>query len=60
MSIRMALGAEAAEVRKQVLKEGVGLVLVGVVIGLICALVGARSISGILVEVSAGDPAVYA
>jgi ABC-type antimicrobial peptide transport system permease subunit len=56
----MALGAEAAEVRRLVLKQGVGIVLVGVVIGLGGALAGARLISGILVEVSARDPAVYA
>ena len=60
ISIRMALGAEAAEVRRLVLKQGVGIVLVGVVIGLGGALAGARLISGILVEVSARDPAVYA
>jgi len=60
ISIRMALGAEAAEVRWQVLKQGLGIVLVGVVIGLMGALVGARLVSGILVGVSARNPAVYA
>ena len=59
ISIRMALGAETAQVRRQVLRQGVGIVLVGVVIGLGGALAGARLISGILVGVSARDPAVY-
>jgi len=60
ISIRMALGAKAAEVRKQVLLQGLGIVLVGVITGLAGALAGARLISGILVGVSARDPAVYA
>jgi len=60
ISIRMALGAEAAAVRRLVLRQGVGIVMVGVALGLMGAFAGARSISGILVEVSATDPGVYA
>ena len=60
ISIRMALGAEAAAVRRLVLKQGVGIVLAGVVAGLLGAFAAARMISGILVEVSAKDPAVFA
>jgi ABC-type antimicrobial peptide transport system permease subunit len=59
ISIRMALGARGAQVRWQVLRQGVGIVLVGVAIGLAGALAGARVISGILVGVSARDPLVY-
>ncbi len=59
ISIRMALGAESVAVRWQVLRQGVGIVLVGVVIGLMGALVGAKLVSGILVGVSARNPAVY-
>jgi putative ABC transport system permease protein len=60
ISIRMALGAQSRQVRRQVLKQGVGIVLVGVAIGLAGALAGAQLVSGILVGVSARNPVVYA
>lgn len=60
ISIRMALGAEGRQVRRQVLKQGVEIVLVGIAIGLAGALAGARLVSGILVGVSARNPVVYA
>lgn len=59
ISIRMALGARGKQVRWQVLKQGVGIVMVGVAIGLAGALAGARVVSGILVGVSARNPVVY-
>ena len=53
ISIRMALGAEGRQVRRQVLKQGIGIVLLGVLVGLVGALAGARLVSGILVAVMA-------
>ncbi|MBW1881747.1 MAG: FtsX-like permease family protein [Deltaproteobacteria bacterium] len=60
ISIRMALGAQSRQVRQQVLRQGVGIVLVGIAVGLGGALAGARLVSGILVGVSARNPMVYA
>ena len=59
ISIRMALGAQGEQVRWEVLRQGVGIVLVGVVLGLAGAFAGAQIVSGILVGVSARDPMVY-
>jgi predicted permease len=60
ISIRMAVGARHAQVGRQVVRDGMTLVGVGVVLGLVLSLAAARLVSGILVGVSATDPAVYA
>jgi predicted permease len=55
LAIRQALGAERRTIVGLVLKEGMGLVLMGVAIGLAGALLGARSIAQFLYSVSARD-----
>ncbi|MBI3278877.1 MAG: FtsX-like permease family protein [Acidobacteria bacterium] len=55
----MALGAEAADVRGMVVKEGAALGLAGVVIGLAAALAGARVMSSMLYGVTTTDAATY-
>ena len=58
--IRMALGASAATVRGGVLRQSLVLALVGVAAGVVGALALTRLLSGLLYDVSATDPAVFA
>ena len=58
--IRMALGARPAQVLLPVLREGVGIVLVGVAIGVAGGLAATRVLSGFLFGVGAADPASFA
>ncbi|HXW03968.1 MAG TPA: ABC transporter permease [Vicinamibacterales bacterium] len=59
MGVRLALGASPAGLLRLVILEGVRLVAIGLAVGLTVALVGTRSIQGLLVGVSAYDPATY-
>jgi putative ABC transport system permease protein len=59
ISIRMAMGAESAQVLGQIVSQGMKLVLAGAGIGLVVSLAAAGLVSGILVSVSARDPWVY-
>jgi ABC-type antimicrobial peptide transport system permease subunit len=54
--IRMALGLQPARVVQQVVGQGAALVGVGIVIGLIAAVVLARSLASLLYGVQAADP----
>lgn len=54
--IRMALGAQTADVLSSVLREGVLLALAGVAAGAVLALTAARLAGGLLVNLSPSDP----
>lgn len=56
IGLRMALGATRASVLRLILKEGMSLVLTGVLIGFAAALFVGRLLSGMLYGVSASDP----
>ena len=56
--IRMALGAQPRDVLGTVVRQGLLLALAGVVAGSILALVAARLIGGLLVNLSASDPLI--
>jgi len=56
IGLRMALGATQGSVLRLILKEGMALVLTGVLIGLAVALLVDRLLSSMLYGVSAGDP----
>jgi predicted permease len=58
IGIRMALGAVPAEVRRLVLREMLALAVLGILIGLPCALAATRLIAGFLYGAKPGDPAV--
>jgi predicted permease len=57
--IRMALGATAADVQLLLLREGVRLVAIGVVVGLIVALVGSQLVESMLFLVSSRDAVTF-
>jgi len=59
VGIRVALGARAADVVALVLRQGMGLVGLGVAVGLALAFVLARFLSSLLFEVPASDPATF-
>jgi predicted permease len=60
IGVRMALGASAREIRRQVLGESLGLATMGILAGMPVALGAARLIGGFLYGVAAGDPWVLA
>jgi ABC-type antimicrobial peptide transport system permease subunit len=60
IGVRMALGATAGVVRRQVVSQGTKVVLVGVVIGVAVAIVATRLLGALLFDVQAVDPVVFA
>jgi putative ABC transport system permease protein len=59
IGIRMALGAQRSDVLKMTIRQGLQLVLTGVVIGLAAAYVLTRVMSSLLFGVSATDPITF-
>jgi putative ABC transport system permease protein len=59
IGIRMALGAQRSDVLKMVVGQGLKLVLIGVVIGLLAAFILTRVMSSLLFGVTATDPATF-
>lgn len=60
IGVRMALGATAGAVLRQVVSDGAKVVLVGIVVGVVAALVSTRFLSTLLYDVRAVDPVVFA
>jgi putative ABC transport system permease protein len=60
MGIRMALGAQRADLFRLVVGQGVGLAAIGVAGGLLASLAMTRFLSKLLFGVSATDPATFA
>ena len=59
IGIRMALGADRSRVLGMVLRQGMGMVGVGLAVGLVGALVFNRSMSGLLFGVASTDLVTY-
>jgi predicted permease len=60
IGIRMAVGAQRGDVMKLIIGEGCKMATVGVVIGLIAALLLVRVLNSLLFGVSATDPFIFA
>jgi ABC-type antimicrobial peptide transport system permease subunit len=60
IGIRMALGAKPGDVLALVVKQGLGLALAGVAIGLGVAAIVTRAMSSLLYGISATDPLAFA
>lgn len=59
IGIRMAMGAEKLDILLMVTKEALKLTVIGLVIGLIGALVMSRSMGSMLYRISSWDPATF-
>ena len=59
IGIHMALGAPARDVMFMVMKQGMALVLVGVVLGVAAAYAATRAIQSLLFEVGPSDPLTF-
>ncbi len=60
IGIRMALGARSGDVLKAVLRQGLGLTVIGLTIGLVTALGLTRVVAGLLHDVRPTDPLTIA
>ncbi|HLE72254.1 MAG TPA: FtsX-like permease family protein [Vicinamibacteria bacterium] len=59
IGIRMALGARRAQVLAMVLRQGLGIVALGLAVGLVAAFAVGRFLSGFLFETSPADPLTF-
>ena len=59
IGIRVALGAEASDVFRLVIGEGIKLSLIGAALGSLCAWLLARAVSNLFYGVSASDPLIF-
>jgi predicted permease len=59
IGVRMALGAEAKSVRRMVVGQGIRVVIIGVVIGVLVARASTRALSSLLFGVEAADLATF-
>jgi predicted permease len=58
MGVRVALGAQARDVIRLIVREGLAIVIPGVALGMVVALVASRWLAPLLFNVSPKDPAV--
>jgi len=59
IGIRMALGAARGDILKMILRQGVGVLSIGLGIGLLLALVGTRAMANLFVGVKPNDPLTF-
>jgi putative ABC transport system permease protein len=60
LGVRMALGAARADVLRLVLRDGMGLVLIGLAVGLGLSLMVSRAMASLLLGINAIDPVSFA
>jgi putative ABC transport system permease protein len=59
IGIRLALGAKASQIRNMIVRQGMGLAVAGVVVGMGAAWACSRLIESLLFGVNARDPLVF-
>jgi predicted permease len=59
IGIRIAMGAVPRDILKMVLRQGLGVVGIGLALGLVIALVGTRLMSGLIVGIKSTDPLTF-
>ena len=59
IGIRMALGAARGDILKMILRQGVGVLGIGLGIGLLLAFVGTRALANLFIGVKPNDPLTY-
>jgi predicted permease len=57
IGIRLALGAQPSAMLRMIVREGVGLALIGCAIGVVGTFIGGRALSGFLFSIEPWDPA---
>jgi predicted permease len=60
IGIRMAIGATPGDILKMVLRQGIGIVGIGLLVGLAAAFAGTRLLADLFYGVKPGDPLTYA
>jgi len=60
IGVRMALGAQAGDILKLIMRQGIKLTVIGTMLGLAVALAGMRLLASFLYGVSTTDPMIYA
>ena len=60
IGIRMAIGATPGDILKMVLRQGVGIVAIGLIVGLAAAFAGTRVLADLFYGVKPSDPVTYA
>jgi len=59
MGVRVALGAQVADIRRLVLAQGLRVAALGVALGAIIALLSGRLVASLLFQTSPRDPGVF-
>jgi predicted permease len=59
IGMRLALGAQSRNILQMVLREGLGLAIVGAGVGLLCALIVSHLMAGLLYGVAPRDPLTF-
>jgi ABC-type antimicrobial peptide transport system permease subunit len=59
IGVRMALGASPGDAKRMILREGLSLASIGIVAGVLAAMLSTRALSGLLFGVTAMDPLTF-
>ena len=60
IGIRIAMGASPSDILRMVLRQGLGVVGIGLALGLVIALAGTRLLSGLFIGIKPSDPLTFA